>query len=206
MADLNEITQLVGDIADRVRTAATRAVPAATRLAAIIRTGGVLGFLGGVAGAAGVALPGVGMVRSWALFAMLVAVAACCAVVVWRWGVVLHGWSGDVEEAVARLRALPTPQEAIGRLRETADGLRELAADGGDERSLARVRSLVRSASTLRRGLRRIPGGASTTRDLVREMTGPFRPPMIGIRLVLLAGGLAMVVAGPLMLLVAIVV
>lgn len=203
MAEVAELSELVGDIADRVQGVASRAVPAATRLALLIRRGGMLGFAGGVCGAAGLALPGVGLARSWPLFVILVGIAAACALVVWRWGIVLRSWSGDVGAAVARIRALPAPHDAIGRLRETATGLRQLAADGVDERDLARVRSLVRSASTLRRGIRRIPGGAGAAKDLVREMTGPFRPPMIGIRLALLAGGLAMVAVGPLVLLLA---
>ncbi len=206
MTQAADVIRVLGELAEAIQRAVDRAVPAAARIAGVIRVGGVLGLIGGVLGAAGLALPGVGLARSWGFFALLMLIAVTCAGVVWRWGMVLREWSGDVGSAVARIRALPTPQEAVDRLRDTVEDLRRAENLGAHRKDLGRVLDVVRSGRSLRQVLKRVPGGTGVAANLVREVTGPFRPPLVLIRLALLAGGLAMVVVGPLLFALALVI
>ena len=201
MTTAPDFTKSLDDIADQLQTLADRAVPAANRIAAVIRFGGFLGLVGGLLGAAALALPGFGFAESWPFFLLLALIAGVCATVVFRWAKLLRGWTGDVKQVVQKLHDVPSPGKVVAELRSSAGGL--LKPGDAPESSRKSVVVLVRTGRDLRKRLTMLPGMADRAKDLFIHLTGPFRPPLLGVRLGLLFGGLAMVVFGPILAVIA---
>ena len=200
MSNGPDIANALDDIADQLQGLADRAVPAANRIARVIHFSGVLGLIGGLLGAAALALPKFGFIESWGFFVCLVIIAVGCGAVVVRWSIMLRSWTGNVKHAVRRLHDVPSPGKIVDELRAGAAGL---VRHGLPDSSRASVIALVRVATELRGRLVHLPGAADKAKDLFVELTGPFRPPMLGVRVALLCGGLLMVVVGPLLALIA---
>jgi hypothetical protein len=198
---IEQLVAAVDQLAVRVQQVADRAVPAARKLATVIRIGAIAGLIGGTAGAAALSMPGVGFVSSWPFFVLLVLIAIGCALIVLRWGTVLRDWSGDIRGAVAKLSDIPAPAEVVARVRATTQELVPVSVGAGDRSAIV---ALLKVAAQLRRKWRDVPQLAGKAKDVSLQLTGPFRPPMVAIRFTLLLGGLAMVVVGPLLLLIAI--
>lgn len=188
------------ELADRVQLLADRAVPTANRIAAVIRIGGALGFLGGLAGAVALALPGFGITRSWGFFLLLLALVVVCSGVVFRWAALLRAWTGEVRGVVRTLQDLPEPAQVIDRLRGSVDVASGHAKSG---RRRSAIVSLVKTGTELRNRLKDLPGAADKARDVFVDLTGPFRPPLVAMRFFLLLGGLSMIVVGPVLVLIA---
>ena len=204
-----DLTKTLDDLANQLQTMADRAVPTANRLAKVIKAGGFLGLLGGLTGAAAIALPGFGFAESWAFFLFLALIALGCATVVFRWSTVLRAWTGDVKAAVNKLHDIPALGPMVSELRESNTNLLPINPKPGDaQRAKAasgrsNVLALVRIGTELRKRIGSLPGAAGQAKDLFIQLTGPFRPPFLGVRLALLFGGLAMVFFGPILALVA---
>ncbi len=196
-----DITKALDEVAAQLQTLADRAVPTANRLASIIRVGGFLGLLGGLVGAAAISLPGFGFIRSWPFFLLLAAVASVCALVVFRWAKHLRSWTGDVKHVVGLLRDVPSPGRLVEELRVNATAL--VKHDGKPDSGRSAVMNLVRTGIDLRKRLRELPGMADKAKDVFVQLTGPFRPPLLGLRFAMLVGGLAMVLVGPFLALLA---
>ena len=201
MTTAPDFAKSLDDIADQLQTLADRAVPAANRIAAVIRFGGFLGLVGGLLGAAALALPGFGFAESWPFFLLLALIAVVCATVVFRWAKLLRGWTGDVKQVVQKLHDVPSPGTVVAELRSSPGGL--LKHGDTPESSRKSVVTLVRTGRDLRKRLTALPGMADRAKDLFIHLTGPFRPPLLGVRLGLLFGGLAMVVFGPILAVIA---
>jgi hypothetical protein len=204
-----DLTKTLDDLANQLQTLADRAVPTASRIAKVIKVGGFLGLFGGLAGAAAISLPGFGFVNSWGLFAILALIALGSAMVVFRWSTVLRAWTGDVKTAVNKLHAIPSLGSMASELRESTSSLMPINPKPGDiERAKAasgrsNVLALVRVGTELRKRIGSLPGAAEQAKDLFIQLTGPFRPPFLVVRLTLLFGGLAMAFFGPILALVA---
>jgi hypothetical protein len=204
-----DLTKTLDDLANQLQTIADRAVPTASRIAKVIKVGGFLGLFGGLAGAAAVSLPGFGFVNSWGLLVILALIALGSAMVVFRWSTVLRAWTGDVKTAVNKLHAIPSLGSMASELRESTSSLMPINPKPGDiERAKAasgrsNVLALVRVGTELRKRIGSLPGAADQAKDLFIQLTGPFRPPFLVVRLTLLFGGLAMVFFGPILALVA---
>lgn len=196
----DDVTHLLDALTSHFQRLVDRAAPAAKRIAAIVRVLGVVGLLGGIAAAAALAMPRVGFFESWPAFIVLALGAAFGASIVVRWGGHLRSWTGDVRTTVQRLQAIPVPSDVVSKLQTAA---KELAARK-DRRSA--IGTLVGNARQFRRQLGDIPQFADVAKDVAIQLTGPFRPPLIGPRLAALTMGLIVTVLGPLLLLVAIVV
>ena len=199
--DGGQFSEAIVQLAGRVQQLVEAAVPAARRLAALIRVGALAGLVGGVTGAVGLAMPGVGLVRNGPLCAVLLLVAVGAAMAVLRWGCVLATWCGDVSDAVQRLRDIPSPADVAGRIRATAGEIQPTAPGEGTRHA---VLALVRAAAQIRTRWRDVPQLADRAKDISVRLTGPFRPPMLVVRLALLAGGLCMAVIGPVLLVLAV--
>jgi hypothetical protein len=204
-----DLTKTLDDLASQLQTMADRAVPTANRIAKVIKAGGFLGLLGGLAGAAAISLPGFGFIDSWGFFLLLVLTAVGCATVVFRWSTVLRAWTGDVKTAVNKLRDIPSVGSMVSELRESTTSLMPINPKPGDVQRVkpangrSNVIALVRVGTELRKRIGSLPGAANQAKDLFIQLTGPFRPPFLGVRLALLFGGLAMVLFGPILALVA---
>lgn len=196
-----DIAKALDDIADQLQTLADRAVPTANKIAKVIKFGGFLGLVGGVLGSAAIALPGFGFAESWPFFLLLLSIALVCTSVVFRWSKMLRSWTGDVKRVVTTLHDVPSPGKVVEELRRTAAGL--VKHGGAQESSRKSVVALVRTGTDLRKRLTALPGMAEKARELFVHLTGPFRPPLLGVRLGLLFGGLVMVVVGPLLAIIA---
>lgn len=196
-----DLTRTFDDIAGHLQTLVDRAVPTANRIAKVIRVGGLVGLVGGVLGATALALPGFGFTESWGFFLVLLVIAVACAALVFRWSMHLRSWSGEVRQVVAHLHDLPSPGKMADELR---GGMGSLAKHGSDaEGGRASVVALVRAGTSLRDQLVNMPGMAEKAKDIFVKLTGPFRPPLLAVRLGLLVGGLAMIVIGPLLAVIA---
>jgi hypothetical protein len=195
-----DFAKTLDGLANDLQALADRAVPTANRIARLIKVGGILGLVGGLAGAAALALPGFGFAQSWGFFLLLVAIAFVCAAVVFRWSKELRSWTGDVKQAVRSLHDIPSPGKLVDDFRSGATSLVP-AHHGASGR--ADVMALVHAGVELRKHLSAIPGAAQKGKDLFLQLTGPFRPPFLGVRFGLLIGGLAMVVIGPFLALLA---
>jgi hypothetical protein len=204
-----DITKTLDDLASQLQMVADRAVPTANRIANVIRAGGFLGLLGGLAGAAAISLPGFGFIDSWGLFVLLAIVALGCATVVFRWSKVLRSWTGDVKSAVRKLHAIPSLGSMASELRASTSSLLPINPKPGDALQVkemsgrSNVITLVRIGTELRKHIGSLPGAADQAKDLFIQLTGPFRPPFLGVRLSMLFGGLAMVFFGPILALIA---
>ena len=208
-----DLTKTLDDLANQLQTMADRAVPTANRIAKVIKAGGFLGLLGGIAGAAAISLPGFGFADSWPFFVLLVSIALGCATVVFRWSKVLRTWTGDIKTAVNKLHDIPTPGSLVAELRQTTSSLMPIDTHHGKPGELAKavattsgranVIALVRVGTKLRKRIGSLPGAALHAKDLFVQLTGPFRPPFLVIRLAMLFGGLAMVFFGPILAIVA---
>jgi hypothetical protein len=204
-----DLTKTLDDLANQLQTMADRAVPTASRIDKVIKVGGFLGLFGGLAGAAAISLPGFGFVNSWGLFVILALIALGSAMVVFRWSTVLRAWTGDVKTAVNKLHAIPSLGSMASELRESTSSLMPINPKPGDiERAKAasgrsNVLALVRVGTELRKRIGSLPGAADQAKDLFIQLTGPFRPPFLVVRLTLLFGGLAMAFFGPILALVA---
>jgi hypothetical protein len=204
-----DITKILDDLATQVQTVADRAVPTANRLAKVIKAGGFLGLLGGLAGAAAISLPGFGFIDSWGFFVLLALVALGCATVVFRWSTVLRAWTGDVKAAVKKLHDIPALGSMASELRASTSDLMPINPKLGDLQRAkptsgrSNVIALVRIGTELRKRIGSLPGAADQAKDLFIQLTGPFRPPFLGVRLAMLFGGLAMVLFGPILAVVA---
>ena len=199
-----DITKTLDELANQLQTLADRAVPSANRIAKMIKAGGFLGLLGGLAGAAAIALPGFGLTESWPFFILLAAVAIGCALVVFRWSMLLRSWTGDVKAAVNKLQNIPSPGTLLAELRDSTTSLMPINPKPGETQSgRSNVIALVRAGSELRKRIGSIPGAANQAKDLFIALTGPFRPPFLAIRLALLFGGLAVVFFGPVLAIIA---
>lgn len=185
-----DASRIAGRLADAFVDLGRRAGPVSSRLAAVVRVVSVLGALGGVMGAAGLAMPGFGLVRSGALFAAALAVVAVCATVCWRWAGHLRAWSGNVESAADRLRTF------TGSLGDDWQAFLNGVSKGNP---LVR---LVRGANRLRKA-RGSLGDAQALSAMVGELTGPLRPPLVGLRVATVIGGTVMVGLGPILALLA---
>ncbi len=219
VADVNaipDLTKTLNDLASQLQTLADRAVPTANRIAKVIKAGGFLGLLGGLAGAAAISLPGFGFADSWPFFVLLALIAFGCATVVFRWAKVLRAWTGDIKEAVNKLHDIPSPGSLVAELRQSTSSLMpietkpsktlkpgEVATPVAIPSGRANVIALVRVGTELRKRIGSLPGAANYAKDLFIQLTGPFRPPFLAIRLFMLFGGLAMVFFGPILALVA---
>ena len=190
-----DITNALDEVATQLQTLADRAVPAANRIAAVIRVGGFFGLVGGLVGAAAVALPGFGFIRSWPFFLLLAAIAVGCALVVFRWAKHLRSWTGDVKHVVGLLHDVPSPGRLVEEIRTTTTALAR--HNGKPDSGRSAVLNLVRTGVDLRKRLRDVPGMAGRAKDVFVQLTGPFRPPLLGLRFAMLVGGMAMVVVGP---------
>jgi hypothetical protein len=218
VADVNaipDLTKTLDDLANQLQTMADRAVPTANRIAKVIKAGGLLGLLGGVIGAAAISLPGFGFADSWPFFVLLVLVALGCATVVFRWAKVLRTWTGDIKAAVNKLQDIPSPGSLVAELRQSSSSLMPidtrsskpvnpgtpgvLAKPVAVTSGRANVIALVRVGTELRKRIGSLPGAANYAKDLFIQLTGPFRPPFLVLRLAMLFGGLAMVFFGPLL-------
>jgi hypothetical protein len=199
VANLNELSNTLTDVANRMQNLADNALPAANRIAGLIRVGGVLGLVGGVLGAIGLALPGFGLARSWPFFLLLVSIAGLCAFAMFRWAKQLRSWSGDVTHAVHSLKDLPAPAQLVEKLRGGAEQL----VPAGKRSGRSNIVALVKAGQELRKRVGELPGAADKAKDLMVQLTGPFRPPFIAMRITLLFGGLFMIFVGPLVALVA---
>lgn len=199
--DGGQFSEAIAQFAGRVQQLVEAAVPAASRLAALIRVGALAGLVGGVAGAVGLAMPGVGLVRNGPLCAVLLLVAVAAAITVLRWGRLLATWSGDVGEAVQRLRDIPSPADLAGRIRAMAGEIQPTPQKEGARHA---VFALLGAAAQIRTRWRDVPHLADRAKDISVRLTGPFRPPMLAVRLALLAGGLCMAVIGPVLLVLAV--
>lgn len=185
-------------VADLFISVARAAEPQAKLLGGAARGVAVLGLVGGLVGAAGIALPGIGLAPSPLGFWVLAAIAVVPAVVVWRWGTALRNWSGDVAVAANSLRRVGDADAQVGSaLGSVAGALR--SARGGPGSAVLR---LVRGG----RQLWRVRATVQGVPALVAGLTGPFRPPLVGWRFACLAGGMVMIGLGPLVALVALVV
>ena len=216
MNAIPDITKTLDDLAHQLQTMADRAVPTANRIAKVIKAGGFLGLLGGVVGAAAISLPGFGFADSWPFFVLLVLIAVGCATVVFRWAKVLRSWTGDITSAVNKLHDIPSPGSLVAELRQSTSSLMpidtqspkplkpcEVAKPVAATSGRANVIALVRVGTELRKRIGSLPGAASYAKDLFIQLTGPFRPPFLVIRLVMLFGGLVMVFFGPILAIVA---
>ena len=181
---------LAGRLADAFVDLGRRAGPASSRVAGLVRIISVLGAFGGVAGAVGLAMPGFGIVRSAPLFVVALAVVGACTSVCWRWAGHLRAWSGNVEGAAVRLRTFG------GSLGDDWQAFLTGVSKGSP---LVR---LVRGANQLRRARGSLADAQALT-GLVDELTGPLRPPFVGVRVATVAGGLAMIGVGPIVALTA---
>ena len=214
MTAIPDLTKTLDDLASQLQTMADRAVPTANRIAKVIKAGGFLGLLGGLVGAAAISLPGFGFIDSWGLFVFLALIAFGSAMVVFRWSTVLRAWTGDVKAAVNKLHGIPSLGSMVSELRESTTSLMPInpvptnPKPGDVERAKAasgrsNVIALVRVGTKLRKRIGSLPGAADQAKDLFIQLTGPFRPPFLVVRLSLLFGGLAMVFFGPILALVA---
>lgn len=185
-----DASRVAGRLADAFVDLGRRAGPASNRIAAIVRIVSVLGAIGGVIGAAGLAMPGFGIVRSGPLFAAALVVVGLCATVCWRWGGQLRAWSGNVETAAGRLRTF------TGSLGDDWQSFLDGVSTGNP------VVRLVRGANRLRSARGSLADAQALT-GLVGELTGPLQPPLVGVRVATVAGGTAMIGLGPLVALVA---
>ncbi len=202
-AALSSVGNALDEVANRFQALVDRAVPTANRLATVIRVGGFLGLIGGVIGAAALSMPGFGFFRSWPWFVFLLFVAVLASMIVFRWAKHLRAWSGDVTKAVQRLHDIPSPGQLLEHLQANASAAGQHLAKGNATGGRASIVQLVRSAKDLRKRVKDIPGAADKAKDLLVELTGPFRPPMLGLRFSLLIGGLMMIVVGPILALIA---
>jgi hypothetical protein len=230
-----DLTETLDDLANQLQTLADRAVPTANRIAKVIRASGLLGLLGGLAGAAAISLPGFGFADSWAFFVLLALIALVCASVVFRWSTLLRAWTGDVKAAVNKLHDIPSLGSLAAELRQSTSSLMPINTrpvnlgnpdDSGNSGShadhktqsdlpatkqssheavsgRANVIALVRIGTELRKRIGSLPGAANQAKDLFIQLTGPFRPPLLALRLGLLFGGLAMMFFGPILVIVA---
>jgi hypothetical protein len=201
VTDIADVTNTLNDVANRVQKLADNAMPAANRIASLIRMSGILGLIGGVLGAAAISLPGFGFIRSWPFFLFLLGIALFCGIAMFRWAKQLRTWTGDVKHAVLALHNLPSPTQLVERLQGSALKLAPSAKNSGRSNIFA----LVRGAQELRNKVGDLPGAAQKAKDLMVQLTGPFRPPFIAMRLTLLMGGLIMVLIGPFLALIALI-
>jgi hypothetical protein len=129
---------------------------------------------------------------------------------------VLRSWTGDIKSAVNKLHDIPSPGSLVAELRQSTSSLMPIDTQSakplkpGEQAKpvavtsgRANVIALVRIGKELRKRIGSLPGAADYAKDLFIQLTGPFRPPFLAIRLFMLFGGLAMVFFGPILAIVA---
>lgn len=197
----DDLTKQLDVVTAHFQRLVDRATPTAKKIAGTIRVLGVLGLIGGVAGAAAMAMPGVGFAENWAFFVFLLIFPVVGASIVYRWGVHLREWSGDVRTTVNRLTSIPLPSEMVAKFGGAAN---ELVKTGKkDPRSS--ILGLLGNARQFRKHLKDIPQFAGVAKDISVQLTGPFRPPLIVPRLVAFVCGFVVTIFGPLLLLIALI-
>lgn len=195
----NDLTKQLDVVTAHFQHLVDRATPTARKIAGRIRILGVLGFLGGLAGASAMAMPGVGFAESWGFFLFLLIFPFVGALIVYRWGVHLREWSGDVRTIVNRLTSIPLPSEMVSKFGGAAHDL----VENGKKDPRSSILGLLGNARRFRKHLKDIPQFAGIAKDVSIQLTGPFRPPLIAPRLFAFFAGIFVTIAGPVLLLIA---